>query len=278
MLAAPERPLVYGRQGGSPPRSFELLSISADGAAQYVAANPWPAQPPFDEIGEYTTAIDAQALTDLVNLAMGLAGDHDGGAPSRDAGIEYVEAWSPDRGATLEWNPLAPSPHAMAFIHAVRGVVAAARTEPVSVVRASLELEGGGERAAVVLAAEGRQPFRLAERGVSGSAMAAGAGDIEVRTRVTESSEWTDPSAIPAALVHAPPVSFDVGVGSPGPHGKVELPLGESARFTVPIPEGARLLSRGRLEALVRLAYPMRSLTGEFYVQEGWLLPDPIQS
>ncbi len=264
MLATPERPFVYGRQGGSAPPSFELLTILSDGSARYVAGNPWPAQPPFDEIGVYEWSVPPPARCHLQELAAMAGTEVGSGSRSYDSGIEYVDAWAAGRTYEAEWNPAAAPAATAALTGAVRALITEGRGSPASVLHARLEAPDSGREAAVILSPGGRG-FRLGCRGDANEGP-------QVRLRATGSGDLAEPSGIPARLASLEPVEPRGEFSPDNPDGTLDLAPGDSIRLLVPfrrLPQPGR----ARLEALVRVEFPLTSLAGEDYMQVGWLVP-----
>jgi hypothetical protein len=266
MLATPERPFVYGRQGGSVPASFELFTVVRGGTARYVAGNPWPARPPFDEIGVYEWSMPAEVLSRLRDMATVAAAEAGGGMRSRDAGMEYASAWVGGAEVEAEWSPVAAPAAAATLTATVRALLAQGRGHPSSVLRASLDVPASGGTA-ISLGAGGRHGFRLA--------WSVG-GDLGmlVWLRTAVGDEIAEASSIPARLGRLESVEPRIPPLAPGPDGTVDLAPGRSVRLLVPW-TGVAQSGTARLEALVRVAFPLTSLAGRDYMQRGWLMPEP---
>jgi hypothetical protein len=124
--------LRYRYGGGRPPASLEVLLIGEDGTASYVAGNPWPKQPPFDEIGAYRGSVDNARLEKLARAVIGAGGS---GSPwPADSGVEAVEL----DGASAGWDPEEPPGPAAAFVREARAAIVDVRESPVAAARAEL--------------------------------------------------------------------------------------------------------------------------------------------
>ena len=200
---------------------------------------------------------------------LALAADARSGNRYFDTGLEYVDAWAEGRWYEAEWDPSGPPAASSALIDAVRSVIAEGRKNPASILRARLELPADGDEVAVVLSS-GKRGFRLGGHG-------AGSDGPLIRLRATRNSETGEPSAIPTQLASVEPVRPGGGLDPANPDGTFDLAPGSSVRLLVPRPRPRlRQAERVRLEALIQLEFPLTSLTGEDYLQPGWLVPEPV--
>ena len=155
--------LRFEAGGGVPPQSHEVLRIEPDGDGRYLTGMPWPAQPPFDEIGVYAARADFERLRELAQAVLAAPPARAGHA---DAGGESIEL----DGATASWGPRERSPAAQALVDAVRAAITDARDRPLAVVRAEpagtggLVLHNRGERALAVAAGELHLGWGAADR------------------------------------------------------------------------------------------------------------------
>jgi hypothetical protein len=197
--------LRYRYGGGRPPASLEVLLVGEDGTACYLAGNPWPKQPPFDEIGAYRAPGDWARLEELARAVIGAGGS---GSPwSADSGVEAVEL----DGASAGWDPDEPPGPAGAFVREVRAAIADVRESPVAAARAELT------DAAV----------RLTNRGSEALQLETGALHLERREEVHAPS--------PLRLGRHPAHELDLpGSLAPGEtvERPVELPGGEGNLMT----------------------------------------------
>lgn len=137
--------------GGLPPPSHEELLVGPDGTARYVTAMPWPAQPPFDEIGAYRATADTRAVTRLRQAAAAVLAVAPTPTGSADVGLEGVQV----DGAEGYWSQDVRPAAAPGLVDAAREIIAAVRDRPWAAVRGGVrgdgvELVGRGERALTV--------------------------------------------------------------------------------------------------------------------------------
>jgi hypothetical protein len=231
--------LRYRYGGGRPPASFEVLEVDESGAASYIAGNPWPKQPPFDEIGAYRGDTDAGPLLELAEAALA------GGATapwSADSGVESVEL----DGASAGWDPEDPSASAAAFVRAAREAIARLRESPVAAAHAELVAGGSG----IVVDNRGTEPLEVAD----------GHAYVERREEVAQGG----PS--PLRLARRPPLELALP-GSLAPGSSIELPL--------EVAEGEGRL----LTALVGMSWKPPIDPGEGGGRlEGWILAQPVSA
>jgi hypothetical protein len=189
-------PLEFRAAGGRPPSHHEVLLVEPDGAAWYLTGLPWPAQPPFDEIGAYRAELGrdgAERLTAAAAAALGASGSP---GPA-DAGLELIRL----DGREAHWSPERRPAAAARFVEAARAAIAALRERPWSVVHGRLEDAGAaahergtrldaGAAARVCLVNRGEQPLA-----VEGGELRAGWG-------------WASRPPSPLRLAERPPVAL----------------------------------------------------------------------
>jgi hypothetical protein len=260
VLSSAATPFVYGRQGGSPPSSFELLTISAVGEARYVAANPWPYQPPYDEVGVYTWQVDEAELEEVFGALERQSPAY--ASPTYDSGVEYVERWRDGKIEAVEWNPLATAPGDTPVVRKARDLLDQARHHPGSTLRARLfGPVGPGQGLQLALTATGTTPFFLAS-------FSDGGADLLVRLSAIPVSDALAVSALPPQLVALPPAAISLADVSG------EIRAGQT--LTVPIVLPDSCTRSGYLAALVEGRMSLVSPSGESYLQPLFLLPTPV--
>ena len=140
--------LRFEAGGGVPPQSHEVLRIEPEGDGRYLTGMPWPAQPPFDEIGVYGGAgEDPERLRELAQAVLAAPPARAGHA---DAGGESIEL----DGATASWGPRERARRAGARRRGARGDHRRARPAP----------RGGACRAGGDRRARAAQPWRARAR------------------------------------------------------------------------------------------------------------------
>ena len=230
--------LRYRYGGGRPPSSLEFLFVEPAGVAWYLAGNPWPRQPPFDEIGAYRTKLSDQRLLELGAAAAAHGASR--GPWSADSGVESVAA----NGASAGWDPEEPPEPAAAFVREAREVIAHVRAQPFATALAALD-DGGGL-------------IRLTNRGTEALTIESGQVHRELREEVSGGT----PS--PLRLGRRPPVDIDL---------PDSVPPGESLELSTAVPEGEGTV----LTALVHIVWkpPLDPGEGDGRL-DGWILPDPL--
>jgi len=260
VLSSAATPFIYGRQGGSPPSSFELLTVSAAGKARYVAANPWPYSPPYDEVGVYTWQVDEAELEEICGLL-----EYPSSAcasPTYDSGVEYVERWQDGKTEAAEWNPLATAPGDAPVVRKARELLEQARHHPTSTLRATVIAPvRPGQELQLALTATGTSAFFLASLGDAGA-------DLLVRISAIPVSDPVAVSALPPQLVALQPAAIwleDV---------KGEIRAGQT--LTVPIVLPDSCTRSGYVAALIEGRMSLVSPSGESYLQPLFILPMPV--
>jgi hypothetical protein len=260
VLASAATPFVYGRQGGSPPSSFELLTVSALGEARYVAANPWPYEPPFDEVGVYSWQLDEAELEEVAGSM-----EYPSPAcapPTHDSGVEYVERWRAGKGEAVEWNPLATAPGDVSVVRMARDLIGQARRHPTSTLQASLiGPVGRGHGRHLALTATGTSPFVLASFGDGGTDLLVRVGAIPVNDEVVV-------SALPPRLVALQPAAISLA--------DVNGEIRPGQTLTVPILVPGTWRGPGYVAALLEGRMSLVSPSGESYLQPLFVLPKPV--
>lgn len=265
MRVSTETPLVYGSGGGSPPPSFELLTVGAEGRATYTAGNPWPVQPPFDEVGLYWMDVDPDTWPRLRGALATIDVGAELGPPPLDSGTEYLHWLSASGPLSARWVPGDVPPVLRDTVEDLRGLIGEVRSHPVRTLRGSVEASGGGVR--LRLESGGREPFVL--YGFAGPPEHR----LEVRLAGDVAPEEIEDRSLPARMVHLDAVE----VGAPADpiadaSGLAQVRPGSSVSLDLPAVPGDGLIG-----CLVRISFPHVSVTGEPYVQEGWLMPEPMR-
>jgi len=260
VLSSAATPFVYGLQGGSPPSSFELLTISAVGQARYVAANPWPYRPPYDEVGVYIWHVDEAELEEVSGSF-----EHPSpteASPSYDSGVEYFERWRDGKTEAIEWNPLATALGDAPVVRKARDLLGQARHHPGCTLRARLiGPVGPGQGLQLALTATGTSPFFLAS-------FSDGGADLLVRLSAISVSDAVAVSALPPQLVALPPEAISLA------DVRGEIRAGQT--LTVPIVLPDSCTRSGYVAALVEGRMSLVSPSGESYLQPLFLLPMPV--
>ena len=133
--------LRFGYSGGRPPASAEALVVERDGAARYLAGNPWPTSPPFDEIGEYggrLAAADVERIVALVASVERSGLDGADRARSSDAGALLLAVAAESRSWQVTWSPRDDQPALAELREAMREAIATVRRTPVATMHAAL--------------------------------------------------------------------------------------------------------------------------------------------
>jgi hypothetical protein len=189
--------LEFRAAGGRPPSHHEVLRVEPGGEASYLTGLPWPAQPPFDEIGAYRTDLGRETAERLAADARAAIGAQASPGPA-DAGLELVR----HDGREAHWSPEHRPPPAARFVDAARTAIATAREHPWSVVRATLL-----DATRVRLVNRGTDPLA-----VEGAELRAGWGR---RTRVPSPLRLAESPPIawplPARLEPGAPVEAELG-------------------------------------------------------------------
>jgi hypothetical protein len=276
MLATTETPVVYGCTGGSPPSTFEVLTIRSDGEATYATGNPWPKQPPFDEIGTYREALSADDL-ELVRTwlrrAVPSAAEYSTASGSADAGLEYVEALLDETAIVAHWVPPMVPLSLEPVVDVLRKLVGRIRSNPVRTLQGRLEAS---------LSASGKHRLRiwLDNRGIEAFRFCGFHTDPGTQPKVhllTDGVESRLELQAPIRLLSEEPSSI---VGSHGWEEDDEglVTLAPDASLAIDISHGLKHGQKDRwlLRSLVNVWFPHVSLHGEPYLQRGWLIPKPI--
>lgn len=274
MLASAEVAFLYGYSGGSPPPSLEVLTIGLDRQAQYFTANPWPKQPPFDEIGWYKQPLEeAEWAAQESALRAASRAPLPRGAGLADAGTEYWMALLDGQELEAEWHPANVPQETRPLVALARKLITRLRAAPDSTLQARLERASLGDTSDLVLWLHnrGQRPFRFFG---SAEAEAPYQPEIRLRLRRLESA----PSAVtPLNLIAMEPLRLAAPPGFPMTDGLVQLGAGASCAIELPQTWRAEAAEAEPgpmvVEGLVRVCFPRVSLAQEEYVEEGWMLP-----
>ena len=194
--------LEFRAAGGRPPAQHEVLLVEPGGDAWYLTGLPWPAQPPFDEIGAYGAALGAAAAEGLARAAADAIGAPPYAPGPTDAGLELVRL----DGREAHWSPERRSAQAERLVEAARAVIGAARARPWAVVQGTLT-------SAQAVRLVNRGPHALAVRG---GELRSGWGR---RTRAPSPLRLAEQPARPFALPDtlAPGVPVEAALAAPEP-------------------------------------------------------------
>jgi hypothetical protein len=259
VLADPDRPVVYGSQGGTEPGTMEWLVLERSGRATYAAANPWPRSAPFDEIGTYAAAVDS--LPDLLDLARVVAASEvTARTSSSDAGIDYLDMFIDGQVWSGEWVAQRAPDAVGELVDRLRATIDVVRAHPLRTLRAALVRGGYGAR--LRLENRGTEPFRF-----HGFGTGSDASSVHGRIAPSRPGETVDRASSddPLRLAHAP--RFDVA----GPAGAVALAGGDSIELPI-----ERLDTGGRVECLVHVRFEHESVHGDRHVDDGWIWPHSL--
>ncbi len=168
--------LEFRAAGGRPPASHEVLLVEPTGEAWYLTGLPWPAQPPFDEIGAYRMDLGPETAQRLAGETAPVLSASPARPGPADAGLELVRL----DGREAHWSPAHRPPPAERLVADARAVIVAAREHPWSVAHGTLvdrsrvrlinrgdhalEVQGGELRAGWGRRTQTPSPLRLAER------------------------------------------------------------------------------------------------------------------
>jgi hypothetical protein len=273
MTAIQHFPFLYSYSGGMTPESLEVFWVRADGLAEYVAGNPWPRQPPFDEIGHYRSVLTAEERDQLNQLALEIQGDPPlatASARSLDAGVEFFRAQVDERIIEAEWSPTrAPAGH-QALARHVRRLIAKTHNTPLSALQAGMVWLNDSNRIRLTLQNRGSEPFIFYDAQHAGQDVR-----FQVRVRQVTVDESSHPPN-PLILAHLKPVpSINAPGWPPDPDGKTSLQPGTS--LCLEFHPGTPLPIAGEtLECLVRINFWRATPEGEDLLEQGWVLPAPL--
>lgn len=270
MSAGPRFRLLYTYTGGLPPASFEELVVREDRAGEYVAGNPWPTQPPFDEIGLYARTLGEEewrALEAVLEAVRASAPDEQRPLGHADAGIESLDALMDEARYSVAWTPHDVPDELRPAIAAVRHVISELREHPLSTLRAELEADG---RLRLLLANRGRERFAFHWLDADERHRP------EVRIELEDlDSGRAEGSPSPIRLLRREPVTVAPAAQLARENGESALQPGESVAL-----ELADDLDRGpagvEVRCLVRVCFFRTGLDGRRLVEEGWLMPEPF--
>jgi hypothetical protein len=237
---------------------MELLTVDRDRIARYMTANPWPVQPPFDEIGWYHASLQNGDWEELRLLVAELPDQSvGGGAHSSDIRSESLEVDLGPKPRGWEWLAPAPPEELAPVVETLRRLIRRVRDHPVRALRASIEAPYGR----LLLENRGEAPFHF--YGFGGEAKGARA---EIRVRPRERAGPEVGPGLPVGLATDDPLLVSNIEGmDPSPDGMLELPPKASVSLSLP-------RTGGELLCLLRVCFPTTSLSGEPFVQEGWIL------
>ncbi|NIR30200.1 MAG: hypothetical protein GWN84_12995 [Gammaproteobacteria bacterium] len=269
-FALPDEVLLhYSHSGGAPPASLDVLTVSVDGTASYLAGNPWPQQPPFDELGWYAAALP-EAMWRAIGAGARVAASSSaaGGGIQSDTGREFFAVRVDGRVFTARCNPAHVAPVLSALRAAAHEAIRWLRGHPVRTVRGALALDDRApDRLIVRLANRGREAFVL-----QGSA--APGAELEIRAAIRPANGGRAAhTAAPDRLVGEAPLAVLSAEGAPLERTRWRLEPGAAIVLTLdatPIDLGRA--AAGVLECLIRLCFPRPGTDGTTFVQEGWLL------
>lgn len=274
--ANPENYLFgYSYMGGMPPASLEVLVIGKDGLAQYVAGHPWPKQPPFDEIGIYQRQLSKDELAGLmatVVTARSAAAPEQVEVLPADSAMETFFAPQTDGVWRASWDPLEPPAGLAEIVHSLRSLIADLRARPLSSIRAGLvrpDTGSGLSEIRLKVSNRGERPFAFQGFGAATNQSA------ELRLQFCGPEELAlSNSRSPMQLFRSKPFP---GVAST-PAGMVLVGPGEELVIAME-DEGGFLRNHdrqpGKLFGLLRVSWKVEGF--EDYIEEGWLMPEPLE-
>jgi hypothetical protein len=252
-VTGPTSWIEFTAAGGQTPMTAEFLAVESDGAARYLTGNPWPDQPPFDEIGAYAGPL-ADATVNLLRgqaAEIGAARAQLADAPRElDSGAMQLTVRDAAEAWTLAWGPYdAPAP-LMALERMLRQAIRGLRAD-----------HREATLAAMLDERDGKLMLRLRNRG---SEAFAGRVDAVWLSQEHDDATAREAAGDPVELHHAEPVAIAATVRLSG---GAETSLSLDA----PAPVPGRLL-RALIGAHWMASWPERSPAKA----EGWLLPEPF--
>jgi len=280
MLVSEKMPFLYGYSGGAPPSSLEEFTIRPDRNAHYFTANPWPKQPPFDEIGYYEQRLseeESAVLRRHLQTALAKRNTFSLSSHSADAGFEYCQAWLEGEALEAQWHPFMIPTEIQPVVEVVRGLIAQLRSHPAGSLRASLELIAPSKNLRLELQNRGSRAFTFFD--FQNHAQGA---EAEIRLRVTRRDEAPDVnSSLPIKLAGQSPIALPQAWTIPStsegritlnPNEHIFLELSREA-WAKPYAALDRPLA---IDCLLRVCFSHRSLRDELYIQQGWLMPQRL--
>lgn len=273
--ANPENYLFgYSYTGGIPPASMEVLVVGKDGLAQYVAGHPWPKQPPFDEIGIYQRKLSKDELANLLEMAAAAHREVTAGRPDRlpaDSGTETFFVPQQDGVWRTSWNPLEPPTDLVVLVGRMRALISDLREHPLSCLRVCLVWSGTGKRPAEILlklSNRGSRPFAL----IGSSASADEQAELHL--------EFCGPKELSLSKSRSPIELFRSELLDDFPDTGKELVIEPGEETILPLKQGESYLQshvgqEGLLFGLLRIQWKVESF--DDYVEEGWLMPTPLE-
>jgi hypothetical protein len=238
---------------------------------QYIAGNPWPRQPPFNEIGVYQRTLSSTEWTEF-SRRIEVAYEHrskDVENRHLDAGVESIFAWLDKELWRVAWNPKAPPSTYTPLIDDVRELIKGLRQHPLSVLHVVLVIENGELR--LQFSNRGKLPFVF--YGFGNKSLNERA---ELRLQFQGGEELKLSNFLsPIQLLRQPPL-FSNRLVEPT---KEEIFLGSGESLAVSV-ERLRAVLRpmpGVLYGLVHLFWRSGGLAQQTTTEEGWLMPPPLE-
>jgi len=258
---------VYGYSGGMPPQSLEIFSIRVDRQIQYITANPWPRQPPYDEIGFYNGQTTDEVFDEVQMLAnRSLAGTFtNSGTIYADTGVEYIDAIINNQKYSVSWNPSFIPKSLEPLVSVIRRLIKNLRDCPSCVLQIDVKLTTPQrDNIGITFRNRGSVPFKMYGR------------ELEIRLHLTDKKLFSKKDD-PITLLRYEPVKLPEDIMMVickdemveiGPRGDIV--------FQIPNPYWAEYRnSLGKsfdLYCLARVCFSSLSIRNERYIQEGWLL------
>jgi hypothetical protein len=275
-MAIQQIPFLYSYTGGMTPETLEVFWLREDCIAEYVTANSWPQQPPFDEIGHYRNALPAQDRETLWRFVQRVQEESRPGSLARslDAGTEFFRAYLDEQIVEATWSPSRSLAQYQSLSRQVRLLIARTRSAPLSTLRTSFVPPKSGDQISLTFQNRGREPFVFYDAQQADEALR-----IQVRVRTLESEAAGQPSpANPLFLAHLKPLAFSNAPNwRPDEDGKISLNPGTTSRLEIDRQAlGSSLLST--LEGLVRVTFFRGAPEGGSVLEQGWTLPVPFKS
>jgi hypothetical protein len=267
MLVPEDVSFVYGYGGGMPPKTLEIFSIRVDRQIRYFTANPWPRQPPYDEIGFYNGQIPNEVFDEVQMLAdRSLASTFTNrGTIYADSGVEYIDATINNQKYSVSWNPSFIPKSLEPLVSTIRNLIKNLRDCPSSVLQIDVKLTmPQRDNIGITFRNRGSAPFRMYGR------------ELEIRLHLTDKKLFSKGDD-PITLLRYEPVKLPENIMMDiCKDDMVEVrPRGDIV-FQVPNPFWAEYRkSLGKsfdLYCLARVCFSNLSIRNEHYIQEGWLL------
>jgi hypothetical protein len=270
-MAIQQIPFLYSCTGGMTPETLEVFWLRWDGIAEYVTANSWPQQPPFDEIGHYRNALSAEDRETLFHFVQEAQHELPSGTTARslDSGMEFFRACLDEKIMEAAWSPSRSPAQYQLLCRQVRRLIARARSAPLSTLRASFVSLKGGDQIGVTLQNRGREPFVFYDAQQADETLR-----IQVRAHaanVEAGRESSPPN--PLFLAHLKPLSvMNAPDWRPDMDGRISLKPGTTSRIEIDR-EALGPFASSILEGLVRISFWRGTPEGESLLEQGWVMP-----